>query len=141
MGSKRIPTHLKHKPILAVESYDNIDGPYKGNTDAKGLSLGGAQWDNDELSLKVWRHTDEKWSRQSEELPLHRVLDLATLLCKALGYAKSGELKPSPDFNVTILGEQEQVQAMLKSLSLELEKDSNINIALNRLKQAIEDID
>ncbi|MDA4383139.1 DUF6530 family protein, partial [Escherichia coli] len=23
-----IPTHLKHKPIIAVENYDRIDGPY-----------------------------------------------------------------------------------------------------------------
>lgn len=141
MAAKRIPTHLMHKPILAVEGYDKIDGPYAGHTDAKGLSLGGAQWDNDELSLKVWRHTDEKWSRQSEELPLHRVLDLATLLCKALRYTKSGEFKTSPEFNVTVLGEQEQVQAMVKILSRELKEDSNISIALNRLKQAIKDID
>ena len=31
-------------------------------------------------SAKVWRDTGEKWSRQSEELPLWRVLDLAILL-------------------------------------------------------------
>ncbi len=29
------------------------------------------------MKIGVWRHTGEKWSRQSEELPLHRVLDLA----------------------------------------------------------------
>jgi hypothetical protein len=28
----------------------------------------------------------EKWSRQSEELPLHRVIDLAILLCRAKLY-------------------------------------------------------
>lgn len=28
----------------------------------------------------------EKWSRQSEELPLHRVLDLAILTCRSLLY-------------------------------------------------------
>jgi hypothetical protein len=36
-----------------------------------------------EISAKVWRHTGGKWSRQSEELPLHRALDLALLICKA----------------------------------------------------------
>ena len=25
-----------------------------------------------DISAKVWRHTGEKWSRQSEEMPLHR---------------------------------------------------------------------
>ncbi|MGJ0845606.1 DUF6530 family protein [Tissierella praeacuta] len=30
------------------------------------------------------RYTGEKWSRQSEELPIHRVLDLSILVCRAL---------------------------------------------------------
>jgi hypothetical protein len=40
----------------------------------------------DQLSAKVWRHTGERWSRQSEELPLHRALDLAILICRAKLY-------------------------------------------------------
>ena len=84
----KIPTHLKHKPVIVAEDYENIDG-YTPHTDAKGLSLGLAQW-NDRgkvnISAKVWRYTGEKWSRQSEELPLHRVLDLAILICRAKGY-------------------------------------------------------
>jgi hypothetical protein len=39
-----------------------------------------------DVSAKVWRHTGGKWSRQSEELPLHRVLDLAILECRAIAY-------------------------------------------------------
>ena len=39
-----------------------------------------------DISAKVWRYTGEKWSRQSEELPLHRVLDLAILACRAQLY-------------------------------------------------------
>ena len=34
--------------------------------------------------MKVWRHTDKKWSRQSEELPIHRNLDLSILFLAAL---------------------------------------------------------
>jgi hypothetical protein len=82
----KIPTTLKHKPVIVSENYENVDGRYAYNSDAKGLSLGLAQW-NDRgkvnISAKVWRHTVEKWSRQSEELPLHRVLDLAILICRA----------------------------------------------------------
>ena len=82
----KIPTTLKHKPVIVSENYENVDGRYAYNSDAKGLSLGLAQW-NDRgkvnISAKVWRHTGEKWSRQSEELPLHRVLDLAILICRA----------------------------------------------------------
>ena len=82
----KIPTTLKHKPVIVSENYENVDGKYAYNTDAKGLSLGLAQWNdrgNVDISAKVWRYTGEKWSRQSEELPLHRVLDLAILVCRA----------------------------------------------------------
>jgi len=85
----KIPTTLKHKPVFVSENYENVDGRYAYNTDAKGLSLGLAQWNDRgkvEISAKVWRHTGGKWSRQSEELPLHRVLDLAILVCKASLY-------------------------------------------------------
>lgn len=34
--------------------------------------------------MKVWRHTGNRWSRQSEELPLHRNLDLTILLLHVL---------------------------------------------------------
>lgn len=79
----KIPTHLKHKPILVVEDYHKKDGKYANQTDAQILSIGKAQWDNKEISAKVLRHTGDKWSRQSEELPLHRVLDLANLILSA----------------------------------------------------------
>lgn len=81
----KIPTTLKHKPVIVSENYENVDGRYAYNSDAKGLSLGLAQWNDRgkvDISAKVWRYTGEKWSRQSEELPLHRVLDLAILVCR-----------------------------------------------------------
>jgi hypothetical protein len=81
----KVPTELKHKPVIVSEEYDAIDGRFAHKSDAKGLSLGLAQWNdrgNVDISAKIWRHTGEKWSRQSEELPLHRVLDLAILICK-----------------------------------------------------------
>lgn len=86
-----IPTHLKHKPVIVAENYANIDGRTAYKTDAQGLSLGLAQWNDRgkvDISAKVWRHTGGKWSRQSEELPLHRVLDLAILVCEAQAYFK-----------------------------------------------------
>jgi hypothetical protein len=85
----KIPSELKHKPVIVVEDYENIDGRYAYKSDAQGLSLGLAQWNDRgkvDVSAKVWRHTGEKWSRQSEELPLHRVLDLAILICRARCY-------------------------------------------------------
>jgi hypothetical protein len=83
----KIPTVLKHKPVIISENYENVDGRNAYKSDAKGLSLGLAQWNDRgkvDISAKVWRYTGEKWSRQSEELPLHRVLDLAILILRAL---------------------------------------------------------
>lgn len=88
-STMKIPTTLKHKPVIVSENYENIDGRKAYNTDAKGLSLGLAQWNDRgklDISAKVWRYTGEKWSRQSEELPMHRVLDLAILTCRSYLY-------------------------------------------------------
>ena len=85
----KIPTNLKHKPVIVAEDYERIDGRRAYETDAQGLSLGLAQWNDRgkvDTSAKVWRYTGEKWSRQSEEMPLHRVLDLAILVCRAQLY-------------------------------------------------------
>lgn len=82
----KIPTTLKHKPVIVSDNYENVDGRNAYKSDAKGLSLGLAQWNDRgkvDISAKVWRYTGEKWSRQSEELPLHRVIDLAILVCRA----------------------------------------------------------
>lgn len=85
----KIPTTLKHKPVVVAENYENVDGRAAYNSDAKGLSLGLAQWNDRgkvDISAKVWRYTGEKWSRQSEELPLHRVLDLALMVVSTKKY-------------------------------------------------------
>lgn len=93
-----IPTALKHKPVIISNNYEQIDGRLAFNSDAKGLSLGLAQWNDRgkvDISAKVWRYTGEKWSRQSEELPLHRVLDLAILICETKKYFKEAYRYPS----------------------------------------------
>lgn len=85
----KIPTNLKHKPVFLVEDYDKIDGHNAWESDAKGLTLGLAQWNDRgrvDISGKVWRHTGEKWSRQSEELPITRILDLAILVAQSSIY-------------------------------------------------------
>lgn len=81
----KIPTTLKHKPVIVTEEYEKIDGRLTEGTDAKGLSLGLAQWNdrgNVNISAKIWRYTGKKWSRQSEEMPLHRAIDIAILICR-----------------------------------------------------------
>ncbi len=93
----KIPTTLKHKPVVIAEDYANIDGRTAYKSDAQGLSLGLAQWNDRgkvDISAKVWRHTGEKWSRQSEEMPLHRVLDLAILIARSELYFRDAYRYP-----------------------------------------------
>lgn len=80
-----VPENLTHKPIYAINGYAAVDGYYKNDTDAVGISVGKAQWDNKKVipSVKVWRH-DKRWSRQSEETTFTRALDMATLILKVL---------------------------------------------------------
>ena len=85
----QIPTQLRHKPVVVCENYEQVDGRYAYASDTKGLSLGLAQWNDRgkvDISAKAWRYTGEKWSRQSEELPLHRVLDLSILIARSMQY-------------------------------------------------------
>lgn len=96
------PTWLNHKPIVSISDYDSHDGINKKNaTDAKALSIGYAQYeDNKDISLKVWRHSVKKWSPQSEELPIHRVFDLASLyICVLLDDYESLTFLGNPKTN------------------------------------------
>ena len=78
------PKHLSHKPIISVNNYNKIDAQYRTGTDVRALSIGNAQYDLKEISLKVWRHSNKRWSRQSEELPIHRNIDLSILFVGSL---------------------------------------------------------
>lgn len=139
-----IPTYLKHKPILKVEEYSKIDGKYAGATDAKGLSVGFAQWNNEyqkDLSAKVWRYVKEnkKWSRMSEEVPIHRVLDLTTLVCSAIIYAKKGILVGDETFNVTATHNAELIDFLKSTVNAEYE--ATLEPSLKRLIKVLKQID
>lgn len=82
LGGLDIPTWLAHKPIIAV-NYEQRD-IQAGAGDAKFLSIGRSTWDNDTIGAKIWRISADKWSRQSEDIPLWRLLDLSILLVATL---------------------------------------------------------
>ncbi|MCC8035484.1 MAG: DUF6530 family protein [Rikenellaceae bacterium] len=99
-----VPDHLSHKPITVAE-YPNHDGPYQNNTDVEYLTVGIAQYDTSrnpkEISAKVLRKVDGKWSRQSEELPIHRVFDLASMVLQSVVISNADSFPVTP-FNVTV---------------------------------------
>ena len=78
------PKHCSHSPIVSVNDYDQIDGMYNNHTDAMALSIGKSTWDKKHISLKIWRKPNGRWSPQSEEMPIHRCLDLAILFLSSL---------------------------------------------------------
>lgn len=81
----KTPINLSHKPIISVEDYELIDAKYsKNRSDAKCLSIGYSTFDKKDFSVKVFRNVNGKWSRQSEELPIHRNLDLTILILSIL---------------------------------------------------------
>jgi hypothetical protein len=140
-----IPTTLKHKPVIVSENYENIDGRRAYNSDSKGLSLGLAQWNDRgklEISAKVWRYTGEKWSRQSEELPMHRVLDLAILICRSSLYFQEAYRMPklyNPDnpkidriglqgdaMNVAVCTENPMIEEDIRLFSQALSNDGEL---------------
>ncbi|MBN1638827.1 MAG: hypothetical protein JW866_07660 [Ignavibacteriales bacterium] len=138
----KIPIELKHKPVIVSEEYDLVDGRSAGKSEAKGLSLGLAQWNDRgkvEISAKIWRHTGNKWSRQSEEIPLHRVIDLAILICRSKiffseMYHNKGKNYPKIDrigmqggaMNVRVCVENPYIEEDIKLFDKCLRKDDEL---------------
>ena len=102
-----IPETLRHKSLYALP-YQSFDGLYEREwTDAQYISLGLAQWDSaNDISLKMLRFAykdasrtkgEGKWSRQSEELPLHRPIDMVILTVLTLFENEGAENIPVPE--------------------------------------------
>lgn len=76
-----LPTWLQHKPIIATNYQRvNSENGLIDYDDVKFLSLGRAQYNSDETALKLFRHSGNRWSRQSEEVPIQRLSFLMELL-------------------------------------------------------------
>ncbi|MEQ8531369.1 MAG: DUF6530 family protein [Imperialibacter sp.] len=75
------PKHLEHKPIMSVNNYDE---KVEIGSDAKALSIGKAQYNKQEYTVKVWRRPGNRWSRQSEEVPIQRVLNMCILAVSSM---------------------------------------------------------
>ncbi|MDR3482276.1 MAG: DUF6530 family protein [Burkholderiaceae bacterium] len=95
-----LPLHLDHKPVYATP-YQAFDGMFPYDiTDIRYLSVGMAQYDPGDVSIKAMRHTGDKWSRMAEELPLHRSVDMVIFLAKVLFDSRSGKVTlPNGTFN------------------------------------------
>jgi hypothetical protein len=90
------PRGLRHRPLVLLD-YAAHDGFYPADrTDCRYVSLGWAQYDPRQLSVKILRHTGDRWSRQSEELPLHRCLDAALLIAATVDQVPQSDVVRLP---------------------------------------------
>lgn len=89
--SEPLPQHLAHKPVYALP-YEKFDGIYAGDTDTKYITVGLSQWNLDEVSVKIMRHTGDKWTRLAEEMPLHRAIDMTLFLAKVVFGQQNGRV-------------------------------------------------
>ena len=83
---KGLPVHLGHKPVLACD-YQEINKALgcPDYDDPKFISVGHAQWDADDLSVKIFRRgSSGRWSRQSEEVPVQRLPFMMAMLLAAI---------------------------------------------------------
>lgn len=75
--------------VVTADEYDRIDGKYAGDSDIKRLTLGQmTQKDNktQDMVATIWKQVDNQSLEALTELPVHQVLDMTILLCKALAY-------------------------------------------------------
>ncbi len=110
----KTPTYLKHQPFIVVDNYNKFE-LFPDTTDAMAMSIGFAQWSKDEkdpnnkdISAKVYRNVDGRWSRQSEELPIHRVINLCILTLASL-ITESESNNPITDFKEKVIDEENLV--------------------------------
>ena len=85
----KLPDSRNHKPVIISDNYGKLDGRFANNTDAKVLSLGLTPVSDEgksHISANLWKYTEDKWSGQFEEIPIHRILDLSILLCSTLNH-------------------------------------------------------
>lgn len=87
-ADQALPQNLAHKPMFAVP-YQDFDGFWqKKDTDIRYISVGLAQYNIEEVSIKTMRYVQDKkrgiakWTRQAEELPPHRAIDMVTVAAK-----------------------------------------------------------
>lgn len=126
-----------HKPIIACP-YETIDQ----YGDAKFISVGRAQYGNDDdATVKIWRWAEngDRWSRQSEEIPISRVADMCLMLLSTIKRLQSND----DEHPYTYLGER-MIKEDLVFLDKQLHRDEvneHLKKSIRELKKLINSID
>lgn len=134
-GSIGVPTWLSHKPIIASK-YENINPD--DSDDAKFLSIGRAQYNTNGVSVKIFRHSGQRWSRQSEEVPIQRIGYLLEMLIVAILHCQKDD---SADIQSELMEEIISPQDIDFLREQIRENRHSIFDSLNRIRALIDEID
>jgi hypothetical protein len=139
MRAKDVPMNLSHKPVVACD-YQELNKRL-GNfdsLDSKFLSVGRAQWDQNDLSVKVFRKGNSgRWSAQSEEVPVWRLPYMfAMLLETMLMIQSSGEkIQGGVGAEVVVPEDIDFLRSAIKQYATPLQE------GLPRVKELLDKID
>lgn len=130
-----VPTWLSHKPIIASK-YENINPD--DSDDAKFLSIGRAQYNTNNVSVKIFRHSGQRWSRQSEEVPIQRIGYLLEILVVAILHCqKDDSANIQSELMEEIISPQD-IDFLREQIR---ENRHSIFDSLNRIRALIDEID
>ncbi len=130
-----IPTWLSHKPIIASR-YENINPD--DYDDAKYLSVGRAQYNSNEVSVKIFRHSGNRWSRQSEEVPIQRIGYMLEMFLVAILHCQNND---DVDFHSELMEEVISPQDIDFLREQIRNNRHSIFDTLNRVRALIDEID
>ena len=129
-----LPTDKAHKPIIACNYRMVNPDDY---SDALYISVGRAQYNRNNASVKIFRHTGKQWSRQSEEIPIQRLGYMMEMLLVTILHCQRSE---DESFRSELLEE------IIAPEDLDFLRDQimanrhSIRVSLNRIKSLIEEI-
>lgn len=128
------PHHIAHSPVYGLP-YNAHDPENEGNSDVHWMSIGWSQWDDDEPSAKIVRHSGQRWSRQSEEIPVARLVDLTALLAKVY-QGNADKITFAPGFfekQVETISIEAKSSKSRIALAAALHRDSTLRRRLSKL--------
>lgn len=128
----QVPLYLHHKPIIAC-NYEEINPD--DYDDAKFISVGRAQYNNNEISVKIFRHTGKRWSRQSEEVPIQRLPYMLEMLLSAILRCQNDNFQSEMNEEIIV---PEEIDTLRTQINLFRRP---ILESLNRIRALIEQID
>lgn len=142
MPQMEFPDQISHTPVYVLP-YFAYDPGRQNDTDAQFLSVGWSQWDDEEPSGKVVRYSGRRWSRQSEELPLGRLVDLTILTALAVGGGRNFTRVDSGVFESQTEGEDVAYGSRRDRVALvdHLQSDATLLARFRSLRDILNSID